>query len=400
MDGKDSTPPTTEPVPDTGADDTAARTDPTPAAPTDTTDPDVTATATDAPGDDAAVETPTDETTDASDTTEEAEATDTTKAAEDKMDASAASRASTEPGDPFGDSTPPWLRQGSARRSAIGLGLTIALVAVVAVVGWALFRSPESTADPDSTQDGGGCDVVESADSGLLIAPPTLGDAPPRQTATITTNYGEITVLLFGDVVPCGVSGFNYLAQQGFYANSPCYRLTTQQQAPTVTLRCGDPTGTGSGGPGYRFRAEQKFSGEPTFDALALINDGSGRAGSTFAFLRGQSVPTASVSVIGQVIDGFEVLDQIGGSAGLDPYDGSPPQQVVITSVTITDGTVTLPPTSLPSGTPTGTPSQTPSGEAPTTPTIPGLPTTKSPDPGTTEGGPGRELPGLPGSAS
>ncbi|GAA4911232.1 cyclophilin family peptidyl-prolyl cis-trans isomerase [Stackebrandtia albiflava] len=274
-----------------------------------------------------------------------------------------------EPDDPFGG-TPPWLQRGDGRRTALGITLTLALVAVVGAVGWLLFGGPEETDANAQTDPGDPCHVAEYQDQGLMIAPPRLGVAPDRVTATVATNFGPVTVLLFGDLAPCGVSGFTYLAGQGFYAGNNCHRITTQPMAPTVTLRCGDPTGSGNGGPGYRFRSEQKSEGRAVLDSFALINDGTGQAGSAFAFVRGQSIPTASLSVIGQVIDGFEVLDQIGGSAGLEPFDGLPPQPVTILGVTVTEGTVTLPPSGQPgsglpgSGTPSGTatPSGTPSG--------------------------------------
>jgi len=288
--------------------------------------------------------------------------------------------------DPFGPA-PPWLQRGTGRRSALGIGLTLVLVAALAGVGWLLFGGGEEATAQSEEIDSIGCQVKEHPDEGLMIAAPQLGSSADRLTATVSTNYGDVTVLLFGDVAPCGVSGFSYLATQGFYTNNACYRITTQAVEPTVTLRCGDPQGTGSGGPGYRFQAEQKFEGRPGFDAFALINDQSGKAGSSFAFVRGQSIPTSSLSVIGQVIAGFDVLDQIGASAGLDSYDGAPPQQVSILAITIEEGTVTLPPTQQP-------------GDGSNMPTIPGSPsgtgdpTSPSTDP-SGSGSPG--VPGLPG---
>lgn len=292
--------------------------------------------------------------------------------------------------DPFGPA-PPWLQRGTGRRSAMGIGLTLVLVAALAGVGWLLFGGEEEATAQSEEADSVACQVKEHPDEGLMISPPQLGNSADRLTATVTTNHGDITVLLFGDVAPCGVSGFSYLATQGFYTNNACYRITTQMVEPTVTLRCGDPQGTGNGGPGYRFQSEKKFEGRPGFDSFALINDPSGKAGSSFAFIRGQSIPTASLSVIGQVIAGFDVLDQIGASAGLDSYDGAPPQQVSILGVTIEEGTVTLPPTQVP-----GSPTAPGSGS----PTATGDPTGPSTDPSTDPSGSGNpggpSLPGMP----
>ncbi|ADD45471.1 peptidylprolyl isomerase [Stackebrandtia nassauensis] len=268
------------------------------------------------------------------------------------------------------DPEPTWLARGSGGRTIVGIVLVLVMVAGIAALGWWLFEpaSAESTDDGKLTSED--CRVSEAKDEAATVRlPPSLGKTEPRATATVTTNVGELTVLLFGDVSPCGVSGFEYLTRQGFYANSPCYRLTTQQTDPTVTLRCGDPTGTGKGGPGFRYQAEDAFTGEVGRDYVALINDRKGMAGGSFAFVRGESKPTAALSVIGQVISGHGVLDQIGAAAGVDPYDDEPAQPVVIQKITIKTGTVTLPPSdngSSPSssGVPTtsGTGTATPSG--------------------------------------
>lgn len=255
------------------------------------------------------------------------------------------------PDDPFAVE-PPWLQSGSGRRTALGVTAIVVLLALVAGVGWLAFR-PET--DTDVTEDEPAtvaCDVTEHDDPTMLPLP-RLGEAPPRRTATVTTNLGTVTVLLFGDVAPCGVSGFSHLAQQNFYTNSPCYRITTQPIDPTVTLRCGDPQATGKGGPGFRYRAEDLYTGQTGSNYFALINDRSGMAGSAFAFVRGESKPTDSLAVIGQVIDGFTVLDQIGGTAGLN-FDDAPPQPITILSVTLADGTVTLPPSQRPTPTDDG----------------------------------------------
>lgn len=271
------------------------------------------------------------------------------------------------------DPEPAWLSRGSGGRSLVGIVLVLVLVAGIGALGWWLFQPDGSGADDTDEQlTEQNCRLTEAEDEAVNVRQPSaLGQAEPRATATVTTNSGDITVLLFGDVSPCGVSGFEYLAKQGFYANNPCYRLTTAATDPTVTLRCGDPTGTGKGGPGFRYQAENAFTGEVGRDYVALINDRKGMSGSTFAFVRGESKPTASLSVIGQVIAGHEVLDQIGASAGIDPFDDEPVRPVVIQKITIAVGTVTLPPSGgasssggLPTsgtGTPSGSGSDTPS---------------------------------------
>ncbi|MGH8791203.1 MAG: peptidylprolyl isomerase [Stackebrandtia sp.] len=279
----------------------------------------------------------------------------------------------SDPGDPYGE--PAWLQPGSGKRTAAGIVLTVVLIAAVSGLGWWLFQ-PDATPEADGDDPSAvACDVVEHDDAGAVVEVPSgLGASTPRKTATVTTNYGEIRVLMFGDVAPCGVSGFEYIAAQGFYDNSDCHRMTTQPLDPTLTLRCGDPSGDGEGGPGFRFRAEQAFKGQVGADYVALINNRTGEAGSSFAFVRGESIPTASLSVIGQVIAGYDVLDQIAAMTPEQTYDSTPPRPVTIQQIVVEEGAVTLPPTDEPtspsdsgldpsdSGDPSGPPSS--SGES------------------------------------
>lgn len=254
-------------------------------------------------------------------------------------------------GDPFG-AEPAWLQHGSAKRTVLGVTLTLALLAGVGAVGWVLFEPDEDDGVPGPDVDppaGAACAVVEHDDGDADVETPSdLGSPPPRQTTTVTTNFGEVQVLMFGDVAPCAVSGFEYLAESGFHDDVDCHRMAVQPADPTMTLRCGDPAGDGNGGPGFRYRAEQAFTGTAGADYFALINDADGSTGSAFAFVRGESVPTGSLSVLGQVVEGFDVLDQIAATVAEPEYDAAPPEPVTVLDVEIEHGAVTLPPTEDP----------------------------------------------------
>src|SRR5262249_37071974 len=83
------------------------------------------------------------------------------------------------------------------------------------------------------------------------VKPPPAGSTAARgpARATMLTSYGAIDLTLDRALAPCTVNSFLSLAQQGFYTNSPCHRLVTN---PALhVLQCGDPTGSGTGGPGY-----------------------------------------------------------------------------------------------------------------------------------------------------
>lgn len=297
--------------------------------------------------------------------------------------------------------TAPWQREGAGswKRGLAGLGAVLLTAGSIAAVAWLAFR--DDAADPEEAGDviAEQCTVTEASDAGQGADPMPAGVPPERSLATIQTNYGEIVVLLWGDLAPCGVQAFTHLSQTAFYASHECDRLTAQAIDPTAILRCGspglDPEAGESYGPGWRFQAETGMAGNDVADVLALITDDRGRAGSAFALIRGAAVPTPGVSVIGGIVDGYDVLDQIAALTETVEFDGTPPVPVEIWGVIISGveglptetatpptgtatpplGTATPAPTGTPSGTPTGTPTGTaaPSGTA--TPTGTASPT-------------------------
>lgn len=249
---------------------------------------------------------------------------------------------------PIPADAPPWESPGRPRNAIIGMIIVVALLGAAALVGWVLFK-PTAPDGPSGAvgEATGPCELrtVDELPGGG--GEPVFGQTPQRQTVVITTNVGTVTALLFGDLAPCGVASFDNLAARGYYTAKPCPEMTTALTEPTLVLRCGEPAG--QGGPGYRVRAEHPFSDAPVADALALVNDERGLAGGEFAFVRGQSLPTNNLTVIGQVIDGFAVLDSIGASGGGQNYAGPPLQPVSILSVTVQSA---LNPSGFPPGSP------------------------------------------------
>jgi peptidyl-prolyl cis-trans isomerase B (cyclophilin B) len=126
--------------------------------------------------------------------------------------------------------------------------------------------------------------------------------------ATIKTNKGEIKVELYGDKVPVTVANFVNLAQRGYYDGIKFHRVIAN-----FMIQGGDPTGTGSGSPGYRF--EDEF--DPTLrhtgpGILSMANAGPGTNGSQF-FITHVETPwlDGKHSVFGKVVSGQEVVDAI-----------------------------------------------------------------------------------------
>jgi cyclophilin family peptidyl-prolyl cis-trans isomerase len=136
--------------------------------------------------------------------------------------------------------------------------------------------------------------------------PPEMTIDPKKKyTATLTTDKGDIVLELFADKTPRTVNNFVFLAREGFYDGTVFHRVISDFMA-----QGGDPTGTGTGGPGYRFADE--FHPALKHDKpgiFSMANAGPNTNGSQFFITH---VPTAWLngkhSVFGQVIQGLDVL--------------------------------------------------------------------------------------------
>jgi peptidyl-prolyl cis-trans isomerase B (cyclophilin B) len=129
----------------------------------------------------------------------------------------------------------------------------------------------------------------------LPPADPTVsGDVP----ATIVTNRGDLKVTLDAKNAPCTVNSFVSLAKQGYFHDTTCHRLTTQG---IFVLQCGDPTATGTGGPGYQF--DDELTGQETYPAgtLAMANAGPNTNGSQFFVVYADTQLPPSYTVFGHL---------------------------------------------------------------------------------------------------
>jgi peptidyl-prolyl cis-trans isomerase B (cyclophilin B) len=126
-------------------------------------------------------------------------------------------------------------------------------------------------------------------------------------TATLHTNHGAIGVELFDDDAPNTVLNFRNLAEQGFYDGVIFHRVIKD-----FMIQGGDPTGTGTGGPGYAF--DDEFNDHKVVrGALAMANAGPNTNGSQFFVVTAQAAPwlDGKHTVFGQVTSGMDVVDAI-----------------------------------------------------------------------------------------
>jgi len=168
--------------------------------------------------------------------------------------------------------------------------------------------------------------------------PAAAPDTKATYTATITTNRGNIVISLLNGKAPCTVNSFVSLADQKFFNNTPCHRLTTAQ-AGIYVLQCGDPTGAGSGGPGYQFYTENLKGATYPAGTVAMANSGSPDSNGSQFFLVYKDTPLpANYTPFGTITSGLSVLQAVA-NAGTDNSngagDGHPKESVQIESMTI-----------------------------------------------------------------
>ena len=196
---------------------------------------------------------------------------------------------------------------------------------------------------------GANCQYPASADKASKPAkPPRTGKVPtdPAQVSvSMSTTQGNLGLQLDNAKSPCTVNSFASLAQQGFFNDTPCHRLTTS--AGLAVLQCGDPTGQGTGGPGYQFDNEyptnQYQPDDPKLQepvkyprgTLAMANAGPGTNGSQFFLVYKDSELPPNYTVFGTIDEtGLATLDKIAAAGTADGgQDGKPKDDVTIKSI-------------------------------------------------------------------
>jgi peptidyl-prolyl cis-trans isomerase B (cyclophilin B) len=238
------------------------------------------------------------------------------------------------------------LRQQQRRAQRAHKGRQITIVAVVCCVvvglglgGYFLFAGSGSgkAAAVSATSSVTTCSYRASGTAARNVGlPPAKADAKAAYQATIHTNRGDVVIDLLNSKAACTVNSFVYLAAKKYFNGTPCHRLTTT--SPLYVLQCGDPTGTGSGGPGYEFNNENLAGAKYTAGTIAMANSGPNTNGSQFFIVYKNSTLAPSYTPFGEVVKGLGIIQNVA-RAGSDHAngagDGHPKEKVVIESVTI-----------------------------------------------------------------
>lgn len=223
-----------------------------------------------------------------------------------------------------------------ARRAA-RRGLTAAAAGLALAA--AMTTGPATAAPAPLHADAPGCMPAAPAQPNGMQWPaePQLTiDTGQPYTATLATNCGAITVALSADKAPHTVNSFVFLADQHYFDNTKCHRLTTQG---IFVLQCGDPTGTGTGGPGYHFADENLTGATYPAGTVAMANAGPNTNGSQFFLVYANSQLPPSYTPFGRIATGMDVLTNIAGAGTKDgSADGAPASDIVLTTVTTAQG--------------------------------------------------------------
>ncbi|WP_199434844.1 peptidylprolyl isomerase [Qaidamihabitans albus] len=254
------------------------------------------------------------------------------------------------------------------RRRIIGVGVTVGVVVVVAglVVLFATRGNDDAAADNASPPSSAGeqelqipterIDVPERPEplagpvnceypasdqpAAKEVEPPDGANVPAEGTVDVTlqSTAGDIPLTLDRALAPCTVNSFVSLAEQGYYTDTACHRLGT---TGLQMLQCGDPSGTGSGGPGYQFADEVFPELKYGRGVLAMANSGPDTNGSQFFMVYGDAPLDPSYTVFGTISDeGLSVLDKVAragddGSFDPSPGGGKPNMEIKFTGVTV-----------------------------------------------------------------
>jgi len=209
---------------------------------------------------------------------------------------------------------------GNAKKSTVYIALITAIAIIIGSVILGLNGSNTSTsANPDLPN--AGISANNSAEFSII------------------TNLGEIVIETFPDKAPLTVNALASLAQDNYFNNTICHRLTTEG---IFVLQCGDPTGTGAGGPNFNIPDEnlpQPIENNYPAGTVAMANAGPGTSGSQFFLVYQDTTLGPNYSIWGKITKGLQIVQSVA-SQGVNGggSDGAPAQSVTIESVAVTIG--------------------------------------------------------------
>jgi peptidyl-prolyl cis-trans isomerase B (cyclophilin B) len=254
------------------------------------------------------------------------------------------------------------------RRNGIlgGIGVLAVIGVVVGIVVATTGGTPAKTPAVAASQAAAKCtwtpnpalkgDAQNPVDKQLVnTGPPPLSTVPHNgsQQMTLNTTQGKIVITLNVSKAPCSAESMSFLTGKKFFDNTKCHRLTT---SGIYVLQCGDPSGTGMGGPSYTYASENlPTDQQPNYPAgvVAMANPGNKNLNGSQFFIVYQDTPetadetgamqsnlTSDYTIIGTVTTGLDTIQKVGKAGVIatdktDPNDGTPKLPVTIKTATI-----------------------------------------------------------------
>ncbi|PRQ10391.1 hypothetical protein C1Y63_11710 [Corynebacterium sp. 13CS0277] len=230
-------------------------------------------------------------------------------------------------------------RPGSSRtprRHARWATVGAAGIALLSLSGCSFVADKISAHNSPSSADTN-CEYVPTSRAAREVSLPSATAPTSQVDVTLHTNQGDIAMTLDPKKAPCAVNAITHLAEEHYYDDTVCHRLTQQG---LFVLQCGDPSGSGAGGPGFSFHDEypvnqSNSTGLYTAGTVAMANSGRNTNGSQFFIVYKDSKLAPNYTVLGSLSnEGLATVEKIAaqGTVG-NASDGAPAQQVLITSV-------------------------------------------------------------------
>ena len=236
-----------------------------------------------------------------------------------------------------------------ATRAAIFIAVVVGVALIISVSGGSDSTSTnDTTVDSTATAPVEGrtitgdtpCPAVDGSEARAATfenAPSNCLDASKTYTAVVTTNKGEFSIVLDQNKAPLAANSFVTLARYKYFDNTQCHRAILD-----FVVQCGDPTATGSGGPGYSFADELPQAGEYKLGSIAMANSGPNTNGSQFFIITGDQGITLppSYTLFGQVTSGLDTtVPALNAASNPDPAANGVPtlETITIVSVVITE---------------------------------------------------------------
>lgn len=215
-------------------------------------------------------------------------------------------------------------RSNTTKKSTVYVALITALAIIIGsvILGLGGQTTPqEQTTDADPAVELPNAGITESNNASI----------------TFKTNQGEIVIETKPALAPLTVNAIAALAQKNYFDNTICHRLTTQG---IFVLQCGDPTGTGTGGPGFNIPDEnlpQPTENNYPAGTVAMANAGPGTSGSQFFLVYQDTTLGPDYTIWGSITSGLDILQTIASAGVVDGgADGAPLTGVTIESTKVT----------------------------------------------------------------